>query len=249
MRKVKKLFYDIEITGILGWTYQMYDSRVHKVEKMPIMMCFSYAWNDGKIQHESIQYQSEEELTKKLWQLFDEADIVVAFNAYKFDNKVAVAKFMQFGLMPPARYKTVDPFRVHKAIARTPSNSLQALCEFYGIEGKTEVTHSSLWYGCLQGDEKSWKLMKKYNNGDIRALRGVYNKQLPWNPNHPNMGVLMQKRDVCAKCGSPNIQSRGTEERVNGLVRRWSCNDCGGNSYDRVVLEKTPMDERPNLVN
>lgn len=227
----------------------MYDSRVHKVEKMPMMLCFSYAWNDGRVQHESIQYQSEEQLTKKLWELFNEADIVVAFNAYRFDNKVAVAKFMQYGLNPPAPYKTVDPFRVHKAIARTPSNSLQALCEFYGIPGKAEITHSSLWYGCLQGNEKDWRLMRIYNNRDITALRGVYTKQLPWNKNHPNMGVILQRMDVCPKCASPNIQSRGTEERVNGIVRRWSCNDCGGNSYDRVVLERTPMDKRPNIVN
>lgn len=248
MRKVKKLFYDIEITGILGWSYEMYDSRVHRVEKQPIMMCFSYAWDDGKIQHESIQHQSEEELTKKLWELFNTADIVVAYNAYRFDNRVAVAKFMQFGLLPPAPYKTVDPYRVHKRIAKTPSNSLQALCEFYGIPGKAEVTHSSLWYDCLQGDERAWRLMRRYNNYDIRALRGVYYKQLPWNNTHPNMGLLMEKRDVCSHCGSSSIQSRGTEPRAAGPVRRWSCNDCGGNSYDRVTQARIPVDERYNTV-
>ena len=38
----------------------------------------------------------------------DEADIVVAHNAKKFDNRVAAARFMYHGFLPPSPFKTVD---------------------------------------------------------------------------------------------------------------------------------------------
>lgn len=223
------LFYDIEITGILGWTYSMYEARVHKVEQQPIMLSFSYQWlGDKKIYHENLSNQTEEELVTKLRDLFEEAEVLVAHNANKFDNRVAVGKFLQFGLTPPQPYKTVDTLRVARGVAKLPSNSLDALCDLFGIGRKSSVTHADLWFRCLQGDKKAWAQMRIYNNQDVNLLRELYLKLLPYIKNHPNMGDINQIDGVCPKCGSKELQRRGKNKRRNGEVQRYQCQSCGG---------------------
>lgn len=184
-----------------------------------------------------------------VWELFDEADIVIAHNALRFDNKVATAAFLTYGFPPPTPYKTIDTLRVVKSISRFNSNSLDAIGETLGVGRKTAVKHSDIWYDCLQGDTKAWKQMEKYNNQDVQLLYAIYEKLRPYIKNHPNLGIILQKRDVCAKCGSSDLQARGREGRKTGMVQRWSCNNCGGNTYSSVPDERLPIEERPNIVN
>ena len=231
--KINETFFDIEITGILGWAYDLYDTRIHRVERGTTMLSFSYhikGDNDRKgrpiIRHENLSNQTEEEMVKKLWTVFDNSDILIAHNAYKFDIKVANAKFQQFGLLPPSPYKVVDTLRASRATIKVPSHSLQALCEFYEIPGKAAVTHHELWYACLNGDKKAWKLMQIYNDDDVKGLMGVYERQLPWIKNHPNMGDLTQTNGVCPNCAG-SVRPYGSAPRRNGRVKAYICNDCG----------------------
>lgn len=257
MNKVKMLMYDLEVSPTLGWTYGIYDTRVLHVEKDPIIMCFSYQWYGEKTVHnhriainsDGEYYITEEDVVKRLWELFDEADIVVAHNALRFDNKVATAAFLRHDLPPPSPYKTIDTLRVVKSISRFNSNSLDAIGETFGLGRKSAVKHSDLWHDCLNGDKKAWKKMVTYNNQDVRLLTAIYEKLRPYIKNHPNLGIILQKRDVCPKCGSEHLQARGREGRKTGMVQRWVCNDCGANSYTDVPDEKTPMELRPNIVN
>lgn len=227
--QAKILIYDIEITGILGWAYSMYDARIHKVEQQPIMLCFSYQWlGDKRIHHENLSNQTEEELSVKLRDLFDEADILVAHNANRFDNKVATGKFLQFNLSPPSPYKTVDTLMVARSVAKLPSNSLDALCDLFGIGRKSAVTHSDLWYQCLQNDKRAWAKMRIYNNQDVNLLAQLYNKLLPYIKNHPNLGDIGQIDGVCPKCASVDLEKRGFNKRRGGKVQRYQCQSCYG---------------------
>ena len=222
-------------------------------------MCFSYRWYGEKKTHNISMIQddiftpgdpyNDAYLVDKLWELFDEADIVVAHNAYKFDNKVATTAFLRQGLTPPSPYKTVDTLRVARSIARFSSNSLDSLCTYLGIGQKSKVKHADLWRDCLNGDPKAWKLMIKYNNQDVDLLYQLYEILLPYIKNHPNLGVILQKRDCCPKCASTDVQARGREGRVSGMVQRWFCNNCRGNFYSRVPDERLTKDEKPNTVN
>ena len=243
MNKPKNLFWDMEITGILGWSYDLWESRIHHVERMPTMLCFSYWWEDDftksgkrKIKFESIQFQSEEELVQKLWNLFDEADYVTAFNGNSFDNKWAVSKFQDYKMLPPSPYKQIDPFRMSKAVARRPSHSLQNLSEAHGNKGKAKETHKELWHDCMDGDPLAWKKMKIYNDQDVNALADEYYIQRPWSKSHPNFGDFAQVDGVCPKCGS-DVRPYGSAPRRGGRVKTYICNSeqCGARSNEATL--------------
>lgn len=239
----KILIYDIECTPTLGWTYGLWQTNVIKVEKQPILMSFSYMWyNDKDIYNEKISQSdlkkwSDKKLAIKLRDLFTEADIVIAHNANRFDNKVANAAFLRNNLTPPSPFKTIDTLQVARSVARLGSNSLNSLGELFGLGTKSEVSHGQLWYKCLQGDKESWNLLEVYNNQDVELLCALYEKLLPYIKNHPNLGDIEQIDGVCPKCLSHKLKKEGTHSRRGGRVQSYSCGNCGGWCNAATILK------------
>ena len=232
----KILIYDLEVTPTLGWTYGLYKTNVIKVEQNPSIMSISWRWYGENItKHESLATIPRKRgtdanlaLVKLIHSLFDEADVVVAHNANRFDNKVATASFLRYNLAPPSPYKTIDTLAVARNVARFNSNSLNSLGELFGLGSKTKITHGDLWYDCLTGSGKAWKQLKEYNNQDVDLLYAIYERLRPYINNHPNLGDITQVDGVCPKCGSSNLERRGFSMRRNGKVQRFQCKSCGG---------------------
>jgi DNA polymerase elongation subunit (family B) len=230
------LIYDLEVSPTLGWVYGQWQTNVLRVEKYPAIMSISWRWYGEKTtQHASLANiprkrgtSSNEALVKLIHGLFDEADILIAHNANRFDNKVATGAFVKYSLAPPSPYKTVDTLQVARSTAKFGSNSLDNLGKELGLGRKSTITHASLWYDCLQGDAKAWKLMEEYNNQDVDLLYAIYEKLLPYIKNHPNLGDLSEANGVCPKCESRDLQRRGFNQRRAGKVQRYQCNNCGG---------------------
>lgn len=244
--KVKVLVYDLEITPTLGWTYGIWQVNVLRVEKNPIIMSYSYMWyedgGENVIHHERISQKdlnnwSDKKLAIKLRDLFIKADVVIAHNANRFDNKVANGAFLRNNLTPPSPYKTVDTLMVARSVAKFNSNSLDSLGQLFGLGEKSEVKHSSLWYKCLGGCKESWKLMETYNNQDVEILVALYEKLRPYIKNHPNMGDLTQLNGVCPKCLSSDLKKEGTHTRRGGRVQSYSCNNCGGWCNEATIVK------------
>lgn len=239
----KILIYDLEVSPILGWTYQLWDARVLKVEQNASIMSISWRWYGEKVTHHAnlvnVTRVNDDTanlaLVKLIRKLFDEADIVVAHNANRFDNKVATASFLRYGLTPPSPYKTVDTLQVARSVAKFASNSLDSLCEMFGIGRKSKVTHADLWYQCLNGDMKAWKQMEKYNNQDVDLLYQLYEKLRPYMKNHPNMGHLRQRHGICPKCSSDKLEKRGFNTSAAGKKQRYQCQNCGGWSNESSI--------------
>jgi hypothetical protein len=269
--KPKVLLYDLEVSPILGWSYPpLYETRILKTEKNQCLMSISWAWlgeNDkkGKLKVYNVKLNDfparfkndhfdDYDLTKKLHEILSEAQIVIAHNGRRFDNKMANTFFVKHKLGPTSPYKTVDTLTNARGIFKFASNSLDNICKELGLAGKTDIKVNELWYDCLiNGDKKAWKLMQEYNDQDINALHAIYLMELPYITNHPNMGVLQQQQGVCSNCGkSGTFQSRGTETRVNGMVRRFWCNPSKGGcthwNNERIVEEKLLKEDRPDIV-
>lgn len=257
-RKAKILIYDLEITPTLGWVYGQWDTNVIRVEQQPYLMSFSYRWygTDEKTvcralpdtQTYKLDPRNDKLLVRELWELLNEADLVIAHNANRFDNKVAAAFFLQRGLYPPSPYKTIDTLQVAKRYFRFGSNSLNNLGEILGLGQKTQDTHGSLWYDCVLGDKDAWDKMKKYNDQDVNLLEKIYEKLRPWISNHPNMARIENKPDACPKCGSHRLIRKG--QRTTNVSRyfRYKCKDCKGWCSDRTAFRKDE-DIKPSYVN
>lgn len=232
MTTAKILIYDLEVSPTLAWTYGLWKTNVIKVEQNPSIMSISWRWyGEDETHHTSLAAVARKRgtsanlaLVKVIHELFNEADILVAHNANRFDNKVAVASFLRYNLPPPSPYKTVDTLQVARSIAKFNSNSLDSLGEILGLGRKTQVTHADLWYRCLNGDARAWKEMEVYNNQDVDLLYAIYERLRPYIKNHTNLGDLSGERGVCPKCESPKLEKRGFKSGKQS----YQCKGCYG---------------------
>lgn len=245
----KLAYIDIETFSIVGNTWGMWQQNIIKVQRWSSMCAFSVKWEGGKQYTKALpDYKGykpfsvdDRQLVEDLWNVVNDADIISGHNIDEFDIKKMNARFVKHGLPPPAPYKTIDTRKAAKKYFKFDSNSLNNLCEFFGIGKKIKHTGFDMWEDCLSGDPKAWALMKKYNAHDVILQREVYLKFRPWMANHPNFG-LWSGRDTCPKCGSEDIQYRGYAYKQSLTYRRFQCNSCTGwcegtKSIDRATLK------------
>jgi DNA polymerase elongation subunit (family B) len=233
-KKLRVLLFDIETTPTTGYVWTLFETNVIKVIEPWHLLCFSYKWLGDKTTQVVALPQfplykkntkNDYEIVKKLHELFEEADIIIAHNGDKFDIRKVNAKMIQHGFNPPSPYKTIDTLKIARRYFKFDSNRLNDLGELLGLGKKVETGGFSLWEGCIAGNIKAWEKMKRYNKQDVVLLERVYIKLRPWMKNHPSLF----KSDVsCPKCGSNKIQWRGYHITVNKRHRRFQCQECGG---------------------
>jgi DNA polymerase elongation subunit (family B) len=253
---MKILLYDLEITPILGWSYGIWNTNIIEVERSAYIMCFSYMWYGEKKKDikciSQIDFPSnykshpydDGKITKKLHELLEEADIVIAHNAKGFDNKVAMGRMIYHNMLPPSPFATIDTLTVFRSKFKFSSNSLDKLGQELKIGRKTKTTHGKLWRDCVGGDRKAWAKMIRYCKQDVWLLHNLYERARPYISNHPN--ISHHDIDICPRCGSRNLHYRGYRHTNTSSFRRIQCMDCGGWTRERLHDKNLP---RPKYVN
>lgn len=244
----KILLLDIENSPNLAYVWGKYQQDVVQFEREWFILSYAYKWlNDTKVQAKALpDYKkvfkkdstNDEELLKDLWKILNEADIIIAHNGDEFDIKKINARFVFHGLTPPAPYKTIDTLKVARRYFQFTSNKLGDLAEHLKVGKKMETGGFELWIQCIKENLKAWKKMVEYNKQDIVLLEKVYYALRPWDTYHPNMGVYLQE-NVCSKCGSNKLQSRGTYVAKSLLYNRFQCQDCGSWMRTYKTAQKT----------
>jgi hypothetical protein len=228
--------FDIETAPNLGYVWGMWEQNVIDFSKHWYMLSFAYKWLGEKKIHThalpdySTHYKRDGECDAKLaadlWKVFDEADVVIAHNGDRFDIRKANARFVTHGLAPPSPYKSVDTLKLARKHFKFDSNKLDDLGGYLGVGRKLPHTGKHLWLNCMRGDEKSWRLMRRYNAHDVALLENIYLKLRPWATIHPNL-THYSRRPGCPTCQSENTQRRGRVVTRTGYRNRFQCMDCG----------------------
>jgi DNA polymerase elongation subunit (family B) len=237
--KPRILFLDVETLPNRSYTWGKYDQNVVAFEQESCLATFAAKWLGEPVFAKALPdykgYKAgsydDSKLVNDLWNLMNEADIIVAHNGNSFDIKVIQGRFIFHKLTPPAPFKTVDTLTVARKIARFNSNKLDDLGELLG-EGRKIKTDFDLWLGCINGDPNSWARMARYNKQDVVLLEHIYKRFLPWITNHPNVGIGLDG-ERCPRCGGTNLQSRGYAVALTRRYKRFQCQDCG--SWGRSV--------------
>lgn len=245
--KPKILLYDIETTPNVSYTWGKYEQDVLGFVKEWELLSFAYKWYGEKEVYCLTRrgQKSDKQLVKSLWNVLNEAEIVIAHNGDEFDNKKAHAKFLEHGLVPPTPYQSIDTVKVARRYFKLNSNKLNDLGVTLKVGRKVPHTGFDLWLGCMKNDAKAWATMEKYNKQDVRLLERVYEKLRPWIANHPNVTFINGKTDGCPKCGNEQLQSLGYRVTRAARIRRYRCLGCGGVCQQRVA----EVGVKPKIVN
>lgn len=233
---MKILIFDIETMANLAYVWGKYEQDVIDFEREWFILCFAYKWyGEKKVHTVSLPdfqlYKKDKEndlhVVQVLWDLFNQADVIMTHNGDAFDIKKVNARFVFHKLPPPSPYKTIDTKKVAKRYFNFNSNKLDDLGRYLGVGRKLPNTGWNLWKRCYLGDEKAWKEMLKYNKQDVVLLENIYEKFKPYMLNHPNRQAYNLNRASCPNCGHKHSHSRGYEMRVGYKINRLQCKGCG----------------------
>ena len=212
------------------------------------MLCASYKWLGDKKTHFVSEWKDGVDgMLNELYNVIEEADVIVTYNGNRFDLPTLNKEFLLNGYKPPAPYKSVDLYRTVKTKFRFASNKLDHVAQELGLGGKTSHYGFQMWVDVMDGNRKAQKLMEQYNKQDVILLEKVYHVVLPWVGNHPNHSHH-SNAPVCPNCGSKHLQQRGFSVSATGKKARYQCQDCGKWSQAAKAEEVNPINNRINSI-
>jgi len=134
----KILVLDIETLPNQGYTWGRWDQNVIRFTQESCVATWVAKWlGDNKIISKALPdypgympgSYDDRALIQDLWNLFNEADVIIAHNGDQFDIKVATGRFILHGLKPPSPFKTIDTKKMVKEVLvtiRIPSTTFVA---------------------------------------------------------------------------------------------------------------------------
>jgi hypothetical protein len=146
------------------------------------------------------------------------------------------------GLPPLPPVLSIDTLRVARSQFLLNANNLNYLGNLLGV-GRKKPTANGLWLRVLAGDQKAIREMVDYNKGDVELLERVFLKLQPYIPDHVNRQLFAQGTG-CPRCGSTNVQSRGTHKATTQTYQRYQCNACHGWFRERKATKGTSTQHR-----
>lgn len=176
-------------------------------------------------------------LLKKLWEIFNEAEVIISQNGKKFDEPKIKARMMIKGLQPYRAFKHFDTYEQNKDKEFT-SHSLDYLTDKFCVKYK-KLKHKlfaglSLWKECLgikivlSPNPKAWKEMGTYCDYDVLSDEELYLNTRGWSK--ASAPAIYNEPAMCGICGS-KAQRRGTALKTNSktVVHRTQCKNplCG----------------------
>lgn len=251
----KVLVFDIETSPLKAyvWQHSVYGGNVSEGQVLSewFMLTWSAKWlfddivMSARLTGKEAKAEDDSRVVKELWELLNDADIVIAHNGDRFDVPNMNTRFIVNNLPPTNPYQTVDTVRVARRQFGFTHNNLNALARVFGFDAKLD-TDFELWKRCIDGDDEALKEMEEYNKHDVELLEEVYLKLRPWIKSHPNLGLFVESDEaICPNCGNSKITWTGKYYYTQtGKYATYRC-DCG--AFGRARQTAVPKEVRKSL--
>ncbi len=230
------LILDIETAPLRSYTWGLWKQNVAPVQIISdwFMLTWGAKWLfenkifTNKLEPEEALSEDDSRISKTIWTMVNDADIVIAHNARRFDVKKLNTRFLVNELPPPMPYQVIDTLDHAKKQFAMSSNKLDYINKVLHIGRKMDTGGFELWDGCMMGDKKALKKMEDYNRVDVSILEETYLRMRPWIKPHPNIGLFIEDDvTVCPTCGSSRLDfdSKPYATTAN-LYELFRCYDC-----------------------
>lgn len=229
----KILLLDIETAPTVAYTWGRWKQNIgqKQVVREGYLLTYSAKWlGEPTIYSNRIhENENDEVLVRELAELMDKADLVIAHNANKFDIPLIKTRMVAMGMHPPSPSKIVDTLDIAKKEFRFPSNSLDSIAAYLGLQRKQSHSGFDLWLGCMAMKDEAFEEMLEYNIQDVVVLEEVYMRLRAWHKQHPNVALHEPSGTMCCVCcGSQNLSL--IDKKYYTSVSEfdvYKCTDCG----------------------
>jgi DNA polymerase elongation subunit (family B) len=236
--QAKILLFDIETAPLTAYIWGLWNQNIgHNLAMLQsdwYMLTWSAKWlfgteimSDRLTSIEAVE-EDDKRITQSLWELINEADVIIAHNGKKFDVKRINTRFLKHDLPQPMPYKLIDTLEHARKQLSVSSNKLDYLGEFLNVGRKAETGGFDLWKRCVKGDTDALIKMETYNKGDVTLLEDVYLKIRRFIKPHPNMGLhITEDIQCCPTCASEELERGGEYHTSVAIYEAFRCKSCG----------------------
>lgn len=257
----KVLFYDIETRPKVGLYFgPEWQTRIAKKIAGTELLTFAYRWEGSDESHlvtaweqpnwraGLLEVDQDRWVLQRLWALFDAADVVVAHNGNKFDQKKSFGRMLRYGMRPPSHFIEVDTLLLSRTFFGLDSHKLDELAKHLGLDGKVSHSGIDLWEGCMLGVEEDQETMGVYNLQDTVLLEEVFEKFEPWigfngKGRKFNRALWAESGEmVCPNCGGYDLAPNGYRETATTRRQSYLCSSirsdgsvCGARPTERSI--------------
>ena len=261
---MKVLEIDIETKPHEVYAWGLYNQNIglNQIKSPTQILCFDARWqHETEHMYYSIYHDSFEVMIEKLWELLDEADVVVHYNGKRFDVPHINRELIELDYIPPSPYQQIDLYQIVRRTFKFASNRFDHVVQRLFDMRKLEHQGMELWTACMNNDPDAWATMKEYNIHDVSLLRPTYIRLQPWIKQHPNRGLYVAdtSKPVCPNCGATQTMQikayRPAEPGINTAKTRvnvfpqYFCNPqkfddktqaygCGKYSRGRIAIKR-----------
>lgn len=242
----KILFFDVETKPVRCWTFSIGRKVTISHENICYgdsfdIICICYKWaHENKIHSLDwgIKTQNSGKMIESFSKVLAEADMVVGHNADRFDIRQINTQRLLHGQEPIMWPECEDTLKQFKKYFALPSYKLDYLGRILTGSGKDKMVLQD-WVDIVENkDKKALDKMIRYCKKDVLKLQEIYNSVYKYVKPKIHAGVLAGKvGHTCPRCGSDQLQSRGTGIRRVGRVKRFQCKDCG--SWSQATILKS----------
>ncbi len=243
----KVLVVDIETAPILAYVWGLWDQNVglNQIKSDWYVISWAAKWvgSDQVIQRDQRScrdMENDERILKELYDLMNQADIVVTQNGVKFDHKKLNARFIFHGFKPPNKYQKIDIYKIAKKMFAFSSNKLEYMSKHLtpklSKDDHKDFPGFELWSECLARNLKAWREMAKYNVKDVLATEALYKKFVAWDTQGVNFRLYSES---CA-CGSKDLVKNGSAYYKAKRYQKYQCKSCGAPIRSRHAMGTGP---------
>ena len=248
---IKILCFDLETFPILGAVWSLWNNNVgiNQIERDWSILSYAAKWVGSDMTVENVIYNDvrnqkdindDSKLLQELWDLLDEADIVLTKNGDRFDIPKLNARFVMAGLPPPSHYKSIDLDKICKRHFGFTSRKLEYLSNELNEKFK-KLKHSKfagyeMWKQCLARNIDAFNECKEYNVHDVLATEELYYTLAPWSDKIGSFFLYSDDKEFKCNCGCKEVKHVGYAYTALSKFDKYQCANCGKNYRGRKNL-------------
>lgn len=242
VRPLKILCFDIETSPLVVFSWSKGDVTISDemiIENFSVLS-WSAKWvgaPTNTVMYDDVRGQKnlrdDKRILQGIWNLLDEADIVLSQNGKRFDVKKLNARFIKHGMKPPSKYGHIDTLLVSRKHFAFDSHKLGSmtdqLCTKFKKSGHKKFPGFSLWRECMNGNIEAFKEMEDYNKMDVLSLEELYVDHLRVWDDTLNFNVFHDEEMEYCSCGSTDfllLKDKYVTTKVSRL-QQYRCKSCG----------------------
>ena len=250
---------DLETAAEIALTFSRFNvnlSQNNIIKGGHYILCASWRWigedkvNSVSLTPEEIEAGDDSRIVATLFDVYENADAIVAHNGQKFDDKIIKARALVGGFPPFPKVKVLDTLKLAKKHMRLPSNRLDSIGEILGLGRKIDTGGISLWAKVQAGDVGAMKDMVTYCEQDVNLLYEVYLKLRAFGDAGSDFNAALYHEDDklrCRTCGETDVAPTGRTIKTGvSSFAEYRCGHCGAVHRSRV--NETTKEKRAGLL-